>query len=108
MTKSVAKPSPSGWGAIDTSLVSDHRFAPFILVLDGGRESFQSIATDDWVAIFNDSAQVIRVGRILRIRSESRKTTLYFDRVSKVELDASLKTSSSSNISFNDLRPGNQ
>ena len=94
MTKSVEKPAPSAWGAIYTSPVSDHRFEPFILVLDGGRDSFQAIAPDDWVAIFNDSAQVIRVGRILRIRSETRTTTLYFDRVSKVEPDTALKNSS--------------
>jgi hypothetical protein len=89
MTKSVEHPTPSAWVAIDPGLVSDARLAPYVLVLDGDRDRYQALATDDWVVILNAARRVTRVGRILRIRSDARTTTLYFDRVSVVDPDTS-------------------
>ena len=88
MTTGVEHP-PSAWVAIDPGLVSDARLAPYVVVLDGDRDRYQALATDDWVVILNAARRVTRVGRILRIRSEARTTTLYFDRVSVVGRDAS-------------------
>lgn len=88
MTKGVEHRTPSAWVAIDPGLVSDARLAPYILVLDGDRDCYQALATDDWVVIVNAAGRVTRVGRILRIRSDARTTTLYFDRVSAGGADA--------------------
>jgi hypothetical protein len=94
MTKIDAPITHSSWAAVDSGLSTEARLAPYVLVLDGGRDSFQAIASDDWVVILNASARVTRVGRVLRIRSDTRTTTLYFDRVSAVDPDAPLEITS--------------
>lgn len=46
---------------------------------------YQAIAADDWVLILNTSGDITRVGRVMRLRSNSETTSLFFDKVLAVE-----------------------
>ncbi len=72
---------PNAWIAIDHGLGTDHRLAPYTLVLKGDRSLYQSIAEDDWVLVLDAAGAVVRAGRVLRIRSDLETTTIFFDRV---------------------------
>jgi len=74
----------NAWIAIDHGLGTDDRLAPYILVLKGERSLFQAIEADDWVLVLNPARDIIRVGRVLRVRSDLETTTLYFDRLLSV------------------------
>ncbi|MBU9359841.1 DISARM system helicase DrmA [Burkholderia multivorans] len=74
----------NAWIAIDHGLGTDHRLAPYILVLNGDQSLYQAIEEDDWVLVLNPAGGITRVGRVLRVRSDLETTTLYFDRMSAV------------------------
>ena len=72
---------PNAWIAIDRGLGTDHRLAPYILVLKGDRSLYQAIEGDDWVLVLSPTGSITRVGRVLRVRSDLATTTIYFDRL---------------------------
>ena len=74
--------TPNGWIAIDHGLGTNRRLAPYTLVLKGDRSLYQGIAKDDWVLVLNAAGEIVRAGRVLRVRSDLENTTLFFDRVS--------------------------
>lgn len=74
--------TPTAWIAIDHDLGTDPRLAPYTLVLKGDRSLYQGIAEDDWVLVLNAAREIVRAGRVLRVRSDLENTTLFFDRVS--------------------------
>lgn len=67
--------------AIDHGLALDSTLAPFTLRLKGERSLYQAIAEDDWILILNTAGHIMRVGRVLRARSDLETTTIYFDRM---------------------------
>src|SRR5690606_38792630 len=73
--------------------VGDFTLAPYILQLKGERSSYQTIADDDWILVLNLSGYITRVGRVLRIRSDLKTTTIYFDRMLMVEPTVSISRS---------------
>jgi len=85
MQEQVHSKSSVAWIAIDHCLGSDRRLAPYTLVLKGDRSLYQAIAEDDWVLVLNTSCEVVRAGRVLRIRSNLEITTIFFDRVSSTD-----------------------
>ncbi|AOL02464.1 DISARM system helicase DrmA [Burkholderia contaminans] len=80
-----ADKQPNAWIAIDHGLGADSRNARYTLKLNGIRSQYQAIAEDDWVLVLNAAEELVRVGRVLRIRSDLETTTLYFDRVSNID-----------------------
>jgi hypothetical protein len=82
--------TPNGWIAIDDGLGTDRRLAPYTLVLKGDRSLYQAIADDDWLLILNTAGHIIRVGRVLRVRSDLETTTVYFDRMLLVDPPVSI------------------
>ena len=76
--------NPNAWIATDHGLGTDHRLAPYILVLKGERSLYLAIEEDDWVLVLNPVGSITRVGRVLRVRSDLETTTLYFDRLLSV------------------------
>jgi len=74
-------PSTKAWIAIDRGIGTDTRLAPHTLVLKGQQSLYQALEEDDWILVNNPQAEITRVGRILRIRSNLETTTLYFDRI---------------------------
>ncbi len=79
------KPAANAWIAIDHGLSIDLRLAPYTLVLKGDRSLYQGIAEDDWVLILNTASEVVRAGRVLRVRSDLETTTIFFDRVASAD-----------------------
>ena len=75
----------NAWIAIDHGFAADLTLAPYTLVLKGERSLYQAIADEDWVLILNTTGHVVRVGQVLRVRSDLETTTIYFDRVLLVE-----------------------
>lgn len=73
---------PSAWIAVDHGLGTDRRLAPYTLVLKGDRSLYQSIAEDDCVLMLNPTGEIVRAGRVLRLRSDLETTTIFFDRLS--------------------------
>ena len=78
-------PNVNAWIAVDHGLGTDRRLAPYTLVLKGDRSLYQAIAEDDWVLVLNPAGEIVRVGRVLRLRSDLETTTLFFDRLSAAE-----------------------
>ena len=72
--------SPNAWIVIDHGLGTDRRLAPYTLVLKGDRSLYQGIAEDDWVIMLKPAGEIVRAGRVLRIRSDLETTTVFFDR----------------------------
>ena len=76
----------NAWIAIDDDdWVSEFPFPEYALELSGERKLFVRIAEGDWVLLANPAGQITRVGRVLRLRSNLERTTIYFDRLLAVE-----------------------
>lgn len=73
---------PNAWIAVDHGLCTDGRLAPYTLVLKDDRSLYPAIAEDDWVLVLNPTGEIVRAGRVLRLRSDLETTTLFFDRLS--------------------------
>ena len=84
--------TPNAWLAVDRGLGTDRRLAPYTLVLKGDRSLYQAIAEDDWVLVLNTAGEVVRAGRVLRIRSNLETTTILFDRVSSTDAPVPVAT----------------
>lgn len=77
--------SPDAWIAIDYGLGTNRRLAPYTLVLKGDRSLYRAIAEDDWVLVLNPAREIVRAGRVLRVRSDLEVTTIFFDRLSAAD-----------------------
>lgn len=77
--------TPNAWIATDHGLCTDLRLAPYTLVLNGDRSLYQAIAEDDWVLVLNPAGDIVRIGHVLRVRSDLETTTIFFDRVSTTD-----------------------
>lgn len=85
---------PNAWIAVDHGLGTDRRLTPYTLVLKGDRSLYQAVAEEDWVLVLNPAGQIVRAGRVLRLRSDLETTTIFFDRLSAP--DAPLPVASAS------------
>ncbi|MDO4905801.1 MAG: DISARM system helicase DrmA [Lautropia sp.] len=74
--------SANAWIAVDQGYGTDRRLALYTLVLEGDRSLYQAIAEDDWMLVLNPAGEVLRAGRVLRLRSDLESTTIFFDRLS--------------------------
>lgn len=82
--------APTAWIAVDHGLGADLRLAPYTLVLKGDRSLYQTIADGDWVLVLNQAGEIVRTGRVLRLRSDLETTTIFFDRMLMAESPASI------------------
>lgn len=71
----------NAWIVIDHELSRDSRLASYALALKVESSVYQDIAEGDWILVLNSGGVITRVGRVLRVRSDLKTTTLYFDRV---------------------------
>ena len=86
--------SSNAWIAIDHGLSSDPTLTPYTLRLKGERSLYQAITDGDWVLILNAAGHIMRVGQVLRVRSDLETTTLYLDRVLLVDPVVSISLTS--------------
>jgi len=77
----VTTSTPSAWIAVDHDLASDRRLSRYTLVFKGDHSKYESIAENDWVLVLNPASEVIRAGRVLRLRSDLAGSTVFFDRL---------------------------
>jgi len=96
-------PNVNAWIAVDHGLGTDRRLALYTLVLKGDCSLYQAIAEDDWVLVLNPAGEIVRAGRVLRLRSDLETTTIFFDRVSVADVpvpvaSVSLVAPSSGNV----------
>ena len=77
-----AASSPNAWITVDHGLGTDRRLAHYTLVLKGDRSLYQAITEDEWVLVLNPAGEIVRAGRVLRLRSDLETTTIFFDRLS--------------------------
>lgn len=85
MKTDIVRQATNAWIAIDHGLAADLTLAPYSLQLKGERSLYQAIANDDWLLILNTAGLITRVGRVLRVRSDLKNTTIYFDRMLLVD-----------------------
>lgn len=78
-------PNINAWIVVDRGHGTDRRLAPYTLVLKGDRSLYQAIAEDDWVLVLRSAGEIVRAGRVLRLRSDLETTTIFFDRLSAVD-----------------------
>jgi hypothetical protein len=94
---------PNAWIAVDHGLSTDRKLTPFTLVLKSARSLYQAITEDDWMLVLNPGGEIVRAGRVLRLRSSLETATIFFDRLSVVDgpvpvASVSLAPPSSGNI----------
>src|SRR5688572_8514677 len=66
-------------------------YPEFVVELDGERTSYSAIAEGDWVLVCRATGKVDRVARVMRVRSDLTRTTLYFDRLAALTAGVSLE-----------------
>ena len=59
-------------------------YPQFAIELAGEGKLYSAVAEGDWLVVADASGDVTRFGRVLRIRSDLAKTTVYFDRLMTV------------------------
>ncbi len=69
---------------------SEWPYRQFALQIRGDRKDYAAIAEGDWVVMAGVSGNVTRIGSILRVRSDLRKTILYLGRLRMMDAAASL------------------
>ncbi|QSY07379.1 DISARM system helicase DrmA [Burkholderia pseudomallei] len=82
----------NAWIAIEHGLGIDRWLAPYTLVLKGDRSLYQAIAEDDWLLVLNHAGEIVRIGRVLRVRSDLETTTIFFDRVTTADAPVPVAT----------------
>lgn len=95
--------SMNAWIAFDHGLAANRRFAPYTLALKGDHSLYQAIAENDWILVLNAAEEIVRAGRVLRLRSDLEITTVFFDRLSVTDVpfpvtNTSLVSPSTGNI----------
>lgn len=76
----------NAWVIVDLGFSVECRFAPYTLVLKGDLSLYLATAVNDWVLVLNPAGEVVRVGRVLRVRSDLETTTFFFDRLSSTDV----------------------
>jgi hypothetical protein len=83
----------NAWLVIEAALQrSEFAYPQFTAELDGERKLYAAVVEGDWILAADASGQVTRVGRVLRIRSDLGKTTLYLDRMLAVAEGSSVES----------------
>ena len=72
---------PNAWLAIERIRDGCDRFSSLALALDGDSSRYEAIAEGDWCLVLNSVGDIVRVGQVLRVRSDLKTTTVYFARV---------------------------
>lgn len=75
----------NAWIAMDRGDKTDFSFPQFTLVLEGQRRLYQAVEEGDWLLVLNPNAEIVGIGRVLRLRSDLERTVLYFDKYLAVD-----------------------
>ena len=100
----ISNPEANAWIAVESDHAPKSALAPYTLQLKGVKALYQAINERDWILILDVSGLITRVGRVLRIRSDTDNTKIYFDQILLVDLSVSTRPTAftplaSSNVS---------
>ena len=85
----------NAWIAVDHAEVAgDFPYPEFVLELRGDRNLFSAISKGDWVLATTPAGEFTRVGRVLRLRSDTEITTIYFDTLLQADGPAPIEIAS--------------
>ena len=77
---------PNAWTVIDRlESSSEFHYPRFAIELGGDPKFYANVAEGDWLVAAEEGGEVVRIARVLRIRSDLEKTTFYFDRLLSVD-----------------------
>ncbi|WP_199261568.1 DISARM system helicase DrmA [Paracoccus binzhouensis] len=80
----------NAWIIVEAADAASSFWPAYTAVLRGDGKTLTTIAEGDGLIVADNAGNVARVGRVLRIRSDIKSTTVYFDRVADGTADASL------------------
>lgn len=85
------RPVQNAWIAAESPGLSNaFPFPQFALTLAVGRNLLAGVAEGDWIFVADAAGSALRVGRVLRLRSNMDRTTIYFDQAIECVPGASL------------------
>lgn len=87
---SIQAKAANAWLVLDPGLGSEFPYPQYAIELDGEGKLYAAVAEGDWLLVADASANVTRIGRVLRGRSDLEKTTIYFDRLLVVDKSVGL------------------
>ena len=72
----------NAWIAIESPTSTETpSFAGCTIVLSGSANLFSAITDDDWILVVTPAGDLVRTGRVLRLRADTNCTTVHFDRL---------------------------
>ncbi|MGX7925485.1 DISARM system helicase DrmA [Tsuneonella sp. HG094] len=81
----------NAWIAVgDEGLASAFPFPQFALTLAIGKKLVGGVSEGDWVLVADSAGNALRIGRVLRLRSDLDRTTIYFDQAIDCLAEATL------------------
>jgi hypothetical protein len=93
MTENHEEKAANAWLLVDSGRKSSiFTYPQFAVELDGEGKLYAAVAEGDWLVVVAASGDVTRVGRVLRVRSDLKTTTFYFDRLRLVDARSTLAT----------------
>ena len=83
----------NAWIAFDSGEPSvDIPYPQFVLRLSGEQNLFAAISEGDWILMARPDGEFTRVGRVIRLRSDTESTTIYFDSLIAIDSAVSIET----------------
>jgi hypothetical protein len=70
----------NAWLVVEPDRLSEFRYPQFAIHLDGDGKLYTAVTEGNWLVVATATGAVTRIGRVLRVRSNLSKTTIYFDR----------------------------
>ena len=82
----------NAWLVVDAGgTAAEFPYPDYVVELEGDRNRYQALAEGDWLLIASPSEFATKVARVMRVRSNLKRTTLYFDRLLLVDAPVALK-----------------
>lgn len=82
----------NAWLVVGSPSAADFPYPALVVELPGGRDLYSGIAEGDWVVKADRSGNTSLVARVIRVRSNLDKTTLYFDKAMETHGSPSLQS----------------
>ena len=67
-------------------------FPGWVIAPSGSPNLFSAIAKDDWILVVTPTGDLVRTGRVFRLRADTNGTTVYFDRLLAIDEPVSIRT----------------
>ena len=83
----------TAWIALEHQPSSDNpAFSGCTLELNGSPTLFSAITEHDWILVVTPNGEFVRTGQVLRVRTDTDKATIYFDRLLSASNQVAVET----------------